>query len=80
MSVTQEQIRAVLERLALPDGGTLVSRDMLRALRIEGSKVSFVIEAPSPEIAKLMEPLRKAAEAAVQSLEGVETVSAALTA
>ncbi|KIC20849.1 MULTISPECIES: Mrp/NBP35 family ATP-binding protein [unclassified Leisingera] len=80
MSVTQEQIRAVLERLALPDGGTLVSRDMLRALRIEGGKVSFVIEAPSPEIAKLMEPLRKAAEAAVQSLEGVETVSAALTA
>ncbi|MEW2913200.1 Mrp/NBP35 family ATP-binding protein [Leisingera sp. JC11] len=80
MGVTQEQIRAVLERLALPDGGTLVSRDMLRALRIEGSKVSFVIEAPSPEIAKLMEPLRKAAEAAVLSLEGVETVSAALTA
>ncbi|OBY28302.1 Mrp/NBP35 family ATP-binding protein [Leisingera sp. JC1] len=80
MSVTQEQIRAVLERLALPDGGTLVSRDMLRALRIEGSKVSFVIEAPSPEIAKLMEPLRKAAEAAVLSLDGVETVSAALTA
>ncbi|MBY6068335.1 Mrp/NBP35 family ATP-binding protein [Leisingera aquaemixtae] len=80
MGVTQQQIHAVLERLALPDGGTLVSRDMLRALRIEGSKVSFVIEAPSPEIAKLMEPLRKAAEAAVLSLEGVETVSAALTA
>ncbi|MDC0657313.1 Mrp/NBP35 family ATP-binding protein [Leisingera sp. SS27] len=80
MSVTQEQIRAVLERLALPDGGTLVSRDMLRALRIEGGRVSFVIEAPSPEIAKLMEPLRKAAEAAVLSLDGVETVSAALTA
>ncbi|NVK12588.1 MAG: Mrp/NBP35 family ATP-binding protein [Rhodobacteraceae bacterium] len=80
MSVTQEQIRAALERLALPDGGTLVSRDMLRALRIEGGKVSFVIEAPSPEIAKLMEPLRKAAEAAVLSLDGVEMVSAALTA
>ncbi|WP_424977011.1 Mrp/NBP35 family ATP-binding protein [Leisingera sp. S232] len=80
MGVTPEQIHTVLERLALPDGGTLVSRDMLRALRIEGSKVSFVIEAPSPEIAKLMEPLRKTAEAAVLSLEGVETVSAALTA
>ncbi|UWQ27514.1 Mrp/NBP35 family ATP-binding protein [Leisingera sp. M523] len=80
MAVTQDQIREILERLALPDGGTLVSRDMLRALRIDGSKVSFVIEAPSPEIAKLMEPLRKAAEAAVLSLDGVETVSAALTA
>ena len=80
MAATKEQIHAALERLALPDGGTLVSRDMLRALRIEGGKVSFVIEAPSPEIAKLMEPLRKAAEAAVLSLDGVETVSAALTA
>ncbi|AHD01406.1 Mrp/NBP35 family ATP-binding protein [Leisingera methylohalidivorans] len=80
MAVTQDQIRETLERLALPDGGTLVSRDMLRALRIEGGKVSFVIEAPSPEIAKLMEPLRKAAEAAVLALDGVETVSAALTA
>ncbi len=80
MAVTQDQVREILERLALPDGGTLVSRDMLRALRIDGSKVSFVIEAPSPEIAKLMEPLRKAAEAAVLSLDGVETVSAALTA
>ncbi|MBQ4825246.1 Mrp/NBP35 family ATP-binding protein [Leisingera sp. HS039] len=80
MAVTQDQIREILERLALPDGGTLVSRDMLRALRIDGSKVSFVIEAPSPEIAKLMEPLRKAAEAAVLSLDGVESVSAALTA
>ncbi|WP_291733088.1 Mrp/NBP35 family ATP-binding protein [Leisingera sp. F5] len=80
MAVTQDQVREILERLALPDGGTLVSRDMLRALRIDGSKVSFVIEAPSPEIAKLMEPLRRAAEAAVLSLDGVETVSAALTA
>ncbi|MEX0305134.1 MAG: Mrp/NBP35 family ATP-binding protein [Leisingera sp.] len=80
MAATREQIHAALERLALPDGGTLVSRDMLRALRIEGGKVSFVIEAPTPEIAKLMEPLRKAAEAAVLSLDGVETVSAALTA
>ena len=32
MPVTHDQIRAALERLALPDGGTLVSRDMLRAL------------------------------------------------
>ncbi|WP_323779970.1 Mrp/NBP35 family ATP-binding protein [Leisingera sp.] len=80
MAVTQDRIRETLERLALPDGGTLVSRGMLRALRVEGGKVSFVIEAPSPEIAKLMEPLRKAAEAAVLALDGVETVSAALTA
>ncbi|MDE4173922.1 Mrp/NBP35 family ATP-binding protein [Phaeobacter sp. PT47_59] len=80
MPVTRDQILAALERLALPDGGTLVSRDMLRALSIDGAQVRFVIEAPSPAIAQHMEPLRRAAEAAVLALEGVDTVSAALTA
>ena len=80
MAVTAEQIREALSRVALPDGGTLVSRDMLRAVQIEGGQVRFVIEAPSPEIAKMMEPLRKAAEATVQALPGVESVSVALTA
>ena len=47
MSVTKEEIRTALDRLALPGGGTLVSRDMLRALSIEGGTVRFVIEAPS---------------------------------
>ena len=80
MTVTQAEIFGALERLELPDGGTLVSRDMVRALRVEAGKVSFVIEAPSPEIAKLMEPLRRAAEDVVQGLDGVQTVSVALTA
>ena len=69
MTVTQAEIFGALERLELPDGGTLVSRDMVRALRVEAGKVSFVIEAPSPEIAKLMEPLRRAAEDVVQGLD-----------
>jgi len=80
MAVTQAEIHAALEKLSLPDGGTLVSRDMLRALQIDGGTVRFVIEAPSPEIAKLMEPLRRAAEAVVREVQGVETVSVALTA
>lgn len=80
MAVTADQIRAELDRLALPDGGSLVSRDMLRALQVDGTAVRFVIEAPSPDIARQMEPLRKAAEAAVLALDGVESVTAALTA
>ncbi|WOI33573.1 Mrp/NBP35 family ATP-binding protein [Tritonibacter scottomollicae] len=80
MSVTKEEIRAALERLELPDGGTLVSRDMLRALTIEGGTVRFVIEAPSPQIAGQMEPLRRAAQACVAELSGVEEVSVVLTA
>ncbi|MFS4582617.1 Mrp/NBP35 family ATP-binding protein [Phaeobacter sp. C3_T13_0] len=80
MTPTQDEIRDALARLQLPDGGTLVSRDMLRALMVDGSRVSFVIEAPNPQIAAQMEPLRRAAEAAVLALPGVENVSAALTA
>ncbi len=80
MSPTQEAVKAELARLDLPDGGNLISRDMIRALSIEGGAVRFVIEAPSPELAKHMEPLRAAAERAVMALEGVSSASAALTA
>ncbi|APX17294.1 sodium:proton antiporter [Phaeobacter inhibens] len=80
MTPTQEEIRDALARLQLPDGGTLVSRDMLRAVMVDGGRVSFVIEAPNPQIAAQMEPLRRAAEATVLALPGVDSVSAALTA
>ncbi len=80
MAVTVERIREALARVALPDGKTLVSADLVRAIQVDGAQVRFVIEAPSPEIAKLMEPVRKAAEAVVGELEGVDSVSVALTA
>ena len=80
MSLTEDLVRAELARLVLPDGGDLVSRDMIRALSIESGDVRFVIEAPSPEVARQMEPLRKAAERIVSEMAGVATVSAALTA
>ena len=80
MTVTRPQIEQALARLALPDGGNLISRDMIRALTVEGGAVRFVIEAPSPEIARQMEPLRRAAEGVVASLPGVTSVSVALTA
>ena len=47
---------------------------------IEGGSVRFVIEAPSPEAARGMEPVRQAAEAIVAALDGVEKVSVLLTA
>ena len=80
MSLTRDRIEQALRQLALPDGGDLVSRDMIRALTISGGTVRFVIEAPSPEVARQMEPLRAAAEAIVARLPGVESVSVALTA
>ncbi|MFZ5962715.1 Mrp/NBP35 family ATP-binding protein [Thalassococcus sp. BH17M4-6] len=73
-------IEAALARLALPDGGDLIGRKMIRALSVEAGQVRFVIEAPSPETARQMEPLRRAAEAVVAQVPGVTGVSAALTA
>lgn len=80
MAASQEEIKKVLERLELPDGGNIVSRDMIRALNVDGDQVRFVIEAPTPKMAQAMEGLRQAAERAVQSLPGVAQCSVALTA
>ncbi|PIE18312.1 MAG: sodium:proton antiporter [Proteobacteria bacterium] len=75
-----EEIRSELSKVSLPDGGDLLSRDMIRALSEEDGTVRFVIEAPSPEIAARMEPVRLAAEEAVARLPGIRAVQAVLTA
>ncbi len=80
MTITRAEIEAALNHVALPDGGTLVSRDMIRALTIDGGTVRFVIEASDPDAARGLEPVRLAAEHAVSALAGVEKVSVALTA
>ena len=65
MSITKAEIEAALNRIALPDGRSLIAHDLIRALAIEGGNVRFVIEAPSPEVARQMGPLRDAAEKAL---------------
>ncbi|WP_323036294.1 Mrp/NBP35 family ATP-binding protein [Pararhodobacter sp.] len=77
---TREEILAALATIAVPQGGTLVSKDMIRALVVDHGNVRFVIEAESPDAAKAMASVREAAEAAVKALPGVERVSAAMTA
>ncbi|WP_439140109.1 Mrp/NBP35 family ATP-binding protein [Roseicyclus sp.] len=80
MTQTRETILEALRSLGLPDGGDPVSRDMVRALKVDGARVSFVLEAESPEMARKMEPVRLACEGLVRKLPGVEQVSVALTA
>ena len=80
MAVSKEDILTVLRGIALPGGGDLVNRDMVRALTVEGDTVKFEIEAASPEQAAGLEPLCQAAETAVAAIDGVGTVSAVLTA
>ncbi len=70
MTVTRSAVLDSLGRIALPDGGDLVSRDLVRALVVEAGAVRFVIEAPDPETAQRMAPVRAAAEAAVEGAAG----------
>lgn len=78
--MTEEKIRQKLAELAIPGGGDLISNDLIRALTVQDGVARFVIEAPSAEIARQMEPLRQAAERAVLTVEGVREAHAALTA
>jgi len=80
MPVTKAEIEAALERVLLPDGRSLIAHDLIRALTISDDAVRFVIEAPSPEVARQMAPLRDAAEKVVAELAGVKSASVALTA
>ena len=76
----QKTILAELARVQLPDGGNLVSRDLIRALSVEAGQVRFVIEAENAEMAGKMEPIRKAAEDLVAGMPGVSSASVVLTA
>lgn len=80
MSVTRDDVLDQLKGIALPGGGDLVSRDLVRALKIEGDTISFVIEAPDADAARAYEPARQAAEVALRALPGIDQVRAMLTA
>lgn len=80
MTQTPETILEALRKIGLPDGGDLVSRDMIRAVQVQDGKVSFIIEAPSPEMAQQMSGLRSGVEEFVSGLDGVTSASVMLTA
>ncbi|MBW6506363.1 MAG: Mrp/NBP35 family ATP-binding protein [Rhodobacteraceae bacterium] len=80
MGVSKEQVLAILAEVAAPGGGTLTSRDMVRAMGVEGGAVRFVLEAESPAAAKVLEALRPDIEARLRALPGVVSVSVATTA
>ena len=80
MSIPRESVMQALSRIAVPGGGDLVSRDLVRALVIEGETVRFVIEAADPDQARALDPARAAAEAALRAIPGVGQVQVVLTA
>lgn len=80
MGLTRERILEELKRVQLPDGETLISRDMVKALTIDGGQVRFVIEAASAQEAQKMGAIREAAQKLVSEIEGVSGASVVLTA
>lgn len=80
MGPDRTDILAVLSGIDLPTGGDLVSSHMVRALTVEGTTVSFVIDAPSTDVARGMQEVVDLAEARVGALPGVDKVSVVLTA
>ena len=80
MTDLRDDILLKLKTIALPGGGDLVSRDMVRAMQIEGGSVRFVIEAETADQARMLEGVRAEAERAVAEMEPVDQVSVVLTA
>jgi ATP-binding protein involved in chromosome partitioning len=79
-AVTERQILDALGKIRDPDKGSdIVSLNMVSGIVIRDGNVGFAIEV-EPERGPRLEPLRKAAEMAVEILPGVLSVTAVLTA
>lgn len=80
MAVTREDVMAVLDEVPAPGGGTLGSRDVVRALAVEGGTVRFVIEVADAAAAAAMAGAQDEAERRLRALPGVTQVSIVTTA
>jgi ATP-binding protein involved in chromosome partitioning len=80
MAVSEKQILEALAAVPDPDrGGDIVALGMVSGIAIRDGNVAFAIEVDRERGARL-EPLRKAAEKAVEALPEVLSVTAVLTA
>jgi ATP-binding protein involved in chromosome partitioning len=80
MAVTEKQVLDALSTIADPDrGADIVSLGMVSGIAIRDGNVAFSIEV-EPERGPRLEPLRAAAEEAVDAVPGVLSVTAVLTA
>ena len=78
--VTREQVLDRLAKVKGPDlEGDIVSLGLVENVLVNEGKAIFSISVPA-ERAEELEPLRVAAEKAVSGLEGIEKVTAVLTA
>ena len=75
----RDVVLAALKAIKTPAGADIVSAGMVKALTVEDGAVRFVLEVPGHQAAEL-EPVRAAAQAAIEALDGIESVSAVMTA
>jgi ATP-binding protein involved in chromosome partitioning len=80
MAADRETVMQVLAGVTLAGGGDLVSRDLIRALVVEGGVIRFIIEAATPEEARVLAPAQQVAEARLKALAGVTSVQVLMTA
>lgn len=80
MSVSREVALGEIINIALPDGKTLGSADIIRALTIDGSKVRFVLEVASADAARALAPVEAEAKQRLLALPGVDEVQIVTTA
>jgi len=80
VSVAQAQILEALKKIIDPDTGKdILSQSMVQGLVVRDGHVGFSLEV-DPARGPKLEPLRKAAEQAVEKIPGVLSVTAVLTA
>ncbi|MEM7059301.1 MAG: Mrp/NBP35 family ATP-binding protein [Pseudomonadota bacterium] len=80
MTVTRDDVVTALQGVIDPNTGKdLIASDMAKAIMIQDGVVNFVIEV-DPAMGAQAEPLRAAAQKAVEALPGITKVSAILTA
>ncbi len=78
--VTEATVLEALKRVQDPDHGQdVVSLGMVQGVAVKGGHVHFTLQV-EPERGPKLEPLRKAAEKAVEAMAGVLSVTAVLTA
>ena len=77
--VTKDEVLAALKKVMDPElGMDIVSAEMVREIRVEGDSISVTLALTS-ETCPLANKLRRSAEEAIRSLEGVGKVNVELT-
>jgi ATP-binding protein involved in chromosome partitioning len=80
LSISRDAVIATLKTIIDPvSGDDIMAAGLVRALSVDAGNVRFVFEV-APALAKQMEPVRASAQAALEAMQGIGTVSAIMTA